>query len=75
MQRMRSNLHDTMNALLVIEPRDLELLLATEPSELLGRIMRMNRTPRYHNSLNAVEVAQQVIELRWQSCHKGTSAA
>lgn len=53
-----------MNALLVIEPRDLELLLNTDPGELLGRIMRLNRTPRYHNTLDAVRMMQQIMELR-----------
>lgn len=61
-----------MNGLLVIEPRDLELLLATEPTELLGRIMRMNRSPRYHNSLDAIEVMHRLQELR-QELKKGSS--
>jgi hypothetical protein len=61
-----------MNGLLVIEPRDLELLLATDPAELLGRIMRMNRSPRYHNSLDAIDVMQRLQELR-QELQKGSS--
>jgi hypothetical protein len=61
---MSETLPNAMNALLIIEPRDLELLLNTDPGELLGRIMRMNRTPRYHNSLNAVEVMQRLLDLR-----------
>ena len=53
-----------MNGLLMIEPRDLELLLSTDVDELLGRIMRMNRSSRYHNSLNAIEVMQRIVELK-----------
>lgn len=53
-----------MDRLLTLEPRDLELLIGTDPAELLGRIMRLNRTPRYHNTLNAVEVLQRLLELQ-----------
>ena len=63
-----------MNGLLVIEPRDLELLLATEPTELLGRVMRMNRSPRYHNSLNAIDVVQRLIELKRELGQPDTSS-
>ena len=71
MTKNRSN-EQAMNGLLVIEPRDLELLLATDPAELLGRIMRMNRSPRYHNTLDAIDVMQRVQELR-QDLRKGSS--
>jgi hypothetical protein len=61
------NSPNAMNALLVLDPCDLESLLATDPAELLGRIMRLNRTPRYHNTLNAVDVFQRLIELQQQA--------
>ena len=69
------SIHNTsaMNGLLVIEPRDLELLLATDPAELLGRIMRMNRSPRYRNSLNAIDVMQRVHEIR-QELNSGSAS-
>jgi len=45
-------------------PEDLALLLATEPQALLGKILRLNRAPHYHNRLNAVVLASAVIELQ-----------
>ena len=63
---MNASMHDrstALAALWALDPRDLELLLATEPRELLGRIMRLNRSPRYNNSLNAVDVVQRILEL------------
>lgn len=63
---MNASMHDgspALAALWALDKRDLESLLATAPHELLGRIMRLNRSPRYRNSLNAVDVVQRILEL------------
>ena len=46
-----------------IDPKDLETLLATEPARWPGRIMELNRQPRYHNRLNAVVLIGLLQEL------------
>ncbi|HEX2618407.1 MAG TPA: hypothetical protein VHL57_12750 [Flavobacteriales bacterium] len=48
----------------LMDPADLELLLRTEPRQLLGRIMELNRGPRYHNQLDAFVLMMRVNELR-----------
>lgn len=45
-------------------PEDLEGLLSTAPQALFGAVLRLNRHPRYHNSLNAVVIAELVQELQ-----------
>lgn len=47
-----------------LRPEDLAALLVTEPGQVLGCVMRMNRTPYYHNTLNAVVVVNAILELR-----------
>ena len=50
--------------LFVIHPDDLEVLLSSAPMALFGAVLRLNREPRYHNSLNAVVIAELVQELQ-----------
>lgn len=53
-----------MDPLRTLDPQDLLSLLAADPAELLGRILRLNRAPRYHNTLNAVVLACRLLELK-----------
>lgn len=48
----------------LLDPADLELLLRTDPHQLLGRIMELNRGPRYHNHLEAFALMMRLAELR-----------
>jgi len=50
--------------LLVLYPDDLEGLLCTAPNALFGAVLRLNCDPRYHNSLNAVVIAELVQQLQ-----------
>ncbi len=52
------------DGLALLEPDDLALLLATEPARVLGTVLSLNREVRYHNSLNAVVIAELVFRLR-----------
>ena len=51
-----------MNDLTHIESADLAMLVALAPAERLGAIIRLNRTVRYANTLNAVELLVQLAE-------------
>lgn len=53
-----------MDQLLNLDPQDLRSLLAAEPESLLGHIIRLNRAPRYHNSLNAIALLSRLNEMR-----------
>ena len=61
---MRSMIGMTRNDLGVLRPEDLANLLATDPAALLGRVLLLNRAPFYHNALNAVVIAHEVMELQ-----------
>lgn len=63
---MRTTREPVPDPVLAIDPRDLALLLTTEPGALLGRIMALNREPRYHNTLDAIRLAMRLMELRTQ---------
>lgn len=63
---MRTTREPVPDPTLAIDPRDLALLLTTEPGALLGRIMALNREPRYHNTLDAIRLAMRLMELRAQ---------
>lgn len=52
-----------------LDPEDLRSLLAAEPERLLGLIIRLNRAPRYHNSLNAIVLLNNLEEMR-RSVHR-----
>lgn len=53
-----------MELLHVIDPADLQTLMECEHSDLLGRIVELNRTDRYRNGLNALLLAGMVIEMK-----------
>jgi len=55
---------EAMDQILILEPSDFDMLMATEPPFLLGRILELNRAPRYHNALNAIVLASHLVELR-----------
>ena len=63
-----------MDPLPALEPRDLDMLLAAPPEELLGCIMRLNNGARYHGRLNAIELAARLLEMR-QRVIKGVRSA
>lgn len=50
--------------LALLEPQDLELLRSLPREELAGTIIRLNRTPRYHNGLDAVRLVHRLIAER-----------
>ncbi|MBK7944351.1 MAG: hypothetical protein IPJ85_03140 [Flavobacteriales bacterium] len=51
-----------MKDLIQIEPADLAMLVALAPAERIGAIIRLNRTVRYANTLNAVEILVLLAE-------------
>jgi hypothetical protein len=53
-----------MDALHMLDGKDRRDLLRTSPELLLGRIIQLNRKSRYHNMLNAIELASTLMELR-----------
>ncbi len=55
----------------MLDPKDLALLLSLEPASLMGRIMLLNKDPRYHNRLDAIQLSARILELR-SSLGKGT---
>lgn len=44
-----------------LDPADRDLLLHTAAAQLVGRILALNRTGRYHNSLDAIALACQLL--------------
>lgn len=50
--------------LALLDPDDLAALLAVSPDGLMGAILRLNRAPRYHNSLNAVVLTELILRIR-----------
>ncbi len=52
-----------MDPLLLIAPEDLRTLLDTGPVELIGAILRLNRS-KYNNTLNAVVVVSLLLDLQ-----------
>ncbi|HRH37414.1 MAG TPA: hypothetical protein PK760_03665 [Flavobacteriales bacterium] len=51
----------------LIDPQDLEMLIHATKEELLGRIVLLNKSHRYTNRLNAIELAAQVEEIKRQN--------
>ncbi|MBS1545788.1 MAG: hypothetical protein JST38_19295 [Bacteroidetes bacterium] len=47
-----------------LDQADLEQLLGLDPKVLLGRIVLLNRQPRYHNCLDAIKLVVGIGELR-----------
>lgn len=60
-----------MDTTIMLDPKDLALLLSLEPASLMGRIMLLNKDPRYHNRLDAIQLSARILELR-SSLVKGT---
>lgn len=52
-----------MTCLNRLEPSDLAMLLSLVPTNRIGAIIRLNRTTRYANTLNVVEMLVQLAEL------------
>jgi hypothetical protein len=48
--------------LMELDPRDLVYLLELAETERLGHIISLNRTPRYHNRLNAFALLERLME-------------
>ena len=46
-----------------MEPQDRDLLLASDPEMWLGKIIELNREPRYHNRLDAIALLCNLNEL------------
>ncbi len=53
-----------MDTTIVLDPKDLDLLLRAEPGLLLGQIMRLNNEPRYRNRLDAIQLAAWIKEVK-----------
>ena len=53
-----------LDLLMQLDPLDLRALLALEPDERIGGIIRLNNRPLYHNRLNVVELLVRLAELR-----------
>ncbi len=53
-----------MDTLHLLRRSDLKELMAASPAELPGRILCMNRLPRYHNQLDAIAISVQLLEMR-----------
>ncbi|MBK8340288.1 MAG: hypothetical protein IPK99_10020 [Flavobacteriales bacterium] len=64
-----------MNALHHLSSADLRMLLGCERQDVLGRILELNHSARYHNLLNAVELANLVEELLKAAAHDQDGSA
>ncbi len=47
-----------------VDVRDRKQLLAASTDRLPGLIMRLNRLPRYHNTLDAIALTSRLMELK-----------
>lgn len=46
-----------------LDEKDLLEMLALRPDQWLGRIISLNRSPRYHNSLDFITLSSKLKEL------------
>ncbi len=53
-----------INPLALLRSMDRERLLHTDDAHLLGQVMELNRSPRYHNQLDAVKLVCQIVQDR-----------
>ncbi len=53
-----------MDTMSMLDPKDLDLLLRADQGALLGQIMRLNREPRYHNRLDAIQLMALIKEVK-----------
>jgi hypothetical protein len=54
----------TMDTLHLLRRSDLRKLMVAAPAELPGRILCLNRLPRYHNQLDAIAISVEVLQRR-----------
>lgn len=57
-------IHPTMDSLHLLRYSDLKELLDATTAELPGRILRLNRSPKYDNSLDAIAISVDLMERR-----------
>jgi hypothetical protein len=60
-----------MDPLLQIDPRHRRALLRLASAQLIGAILRLNRLPRYHNSLDAIALCAVISEHQQQAKRAG----
>ncbi|MBL7962312.1 MAG: hypothetical protein JNM31_00580 [Flavobacteriales bacterium] len=65
---------NAMNPLAPLDAQDLEMLAGSEPGTVLGHLMAMNRSTRYHNTLDTLAIAQCISDLRRSSRSVGPDA-
>jgi hypothetical protein len=53
-----------MDPLKALMRTDLKRLLTIDPADVLGSILRLNRTSRYNNRLDALRIAIAIADLR-----------
>ena len=58
-----------------LDPVDLEVLLSAAPGAIPGCLLRLNRSPRYHNSLDAIILAFRVLEWRSERSRRSPAGA
>ena len=64
MKRRTRTTPTDMSPIAILDRKDLELLMGIDPKTLLGQILQLNREPRYHNRLDAIQLAACISELR-----------
>ena len=57
-------IHLTMDTLHLLRRSDLRELQTASPAELPGRILCLNRLPNYHNSLDAIALSVDLLQMR-----------
>lgn len=62
-----------MDQLMKMNARDRNELLSTSVDRLLGMILKLNRRPRYHNTLDAIQLTSRLIELKERMAKKKKS--
>lgn len=58
-----------------LEPVDPRGLLSAAPGATPGCLLRLNRSPRYHNSLDAIVLALSVLEWRSERSRRSPECA
>ena len=54
----------TFNPLSRLRPADRKRLLRTDDSRSIGLVIELNRSPRYHNGLDALLLAFAILQQR-----------
>jgi hypothetical protein len=55
-----------LDPLALLRPLDRKRLLRTDDAHLIGLVMELNRTPRYHNRLDALQLVALILRQRRQ---------